>query len=325
MNNKQLSEIADATQTSKATVSKVLNHCYGVGNDVRERVFLEKERITRDISQKRHVPIYVIMPEAPDFFWNCNLLQCPGYEVKYNIYSKLGDTAMVMRYLKEAVMVEAKVIVIVAQIDDEIKSILEEIADRKLIIFLTELNHVINTFYVGSNPIEDGKRLAELCNHSLCTEDRILLVKDVLPCQSETSTARLNSFLQEINPEIKYDMLEVEYRINVSWYSATLARELSPFLEKYPYKNIVCFNGFTHHLCSALQKIKKSYQIKCYGFEKSPRSMEYVNMGYLKAVVCQNFTKQLEIAIGVAEKYLETGTCPSSKYVYVKSEMIEYL
>ena len=325
MNNKQISEISAKTNLSQATVSKVLNHCYGVSGDVRERVFKECGHIKGVDSVKNHISIYVILPETPNFFWGNKLPSLDNIKIKYNIYSRLGDNDTVIRYLTQATELDSEVIIVAASLNKETEEILTQLSKKKFIIFLTEYNQAFNTFYVGSNPKTDGGQLALSClkHHNL--NEKVLLIRDILPsdCHSKTSAMRLEGFLEKL-PNKNFDIIDIEMQTGIPYFSSTLARELSALLKKNQYHSVVCFNGFTDVLCSALQKIKLPFKVNCYGFENSPQNKKFAELGFLKAVVCQNFSNQLSCALELSKSYLESGCYPESKYTHIQSKTIDF-
>ena len=326
MGRKQISEIAATENISASTVSKVLNHSPGVSGDVREQIYRAAERINLTSKPDRPVSIYTIIPEIPNFFWDADLKrrQNDDISVKHNIYSRLGDLDTVVRYLKEAVDVDAEVIMIVTQLNERIEGILRRLADKKLIIFLTEYNSMENTFYIGSNAERDGRELAAACLRSHGDSERVLILRDMTLSQSSTSSIRMNAFKDAVSGRLEFDTADIHIQMGVPSFSSVLARELTPLFKKCPYSSVVSFNGFTNSLCAAVQKIKLPYRVGCFGFENSPQNKKWADSGYLKAVVCQNFSEQFSVALNVAEKYVKDKIRPDRKSTFIDSRLIEY-
>lgn len=322
---KQISRIANSANASPATISKVLNHCYGVSGDVRERIYREYDRVSCGKAESGHVNIYVIIPEIPSFFWNLELerFRNDWVTVKYNVYSRLGDHEIVMRYLKEAVACDADVIVIAAKLNGESEKLLSELADKKLIIFLTEYHDLVNCFYVGSDPGADGMRLADAC---LRRPDirKVLVLQENYPDQGKTSAIRLESFCGALQGRVAYDVVDVKVQVGVAMLPSTVARAIAPFLKTNAYDAVVAMNGYVPEVCAAVQKMKLPRTVRCFGFEKSPQIHKWAEKGYLKAVIWQDFARQFSAAMAIAEHYIETRQCPQKKYTFLPSGLVEY-
>lgn len=326
MNKNYVSKLADSADASPATISKVLNHCYGVSGEVRERIYREYDRVCEGTTESGHVCIYVIVPEIPNFFWNLELKKPrdPRISIKYNVYSRMGDHHTVMRYLKEAVACDADVILIAAQLNEEAESFLSELADKKLIIFLTEFHDLVNCFYVGSDARADGVLLAEACLKQPNIQ-KVLVLREILPAPSNTSTARLESFCGALRGKWDYDVLDIEVQMGMSTLPSTIARVLAPCFKEHAYDAVVTMNGYTSAVCAAVQKMKLPYRVSCFGFENAPQNQKWADLGYLKAVVWQDFTKQFSAALEIAQQYMQTRNCPPGKYTFLPSGVIEYM
>ncbi len=326
MNNKQIHKIADATNTSVATVSKVINHCYGVSSELRERVFLQSDKLVGKQTPKKPVMIYVIIPEVPNFFWNCELLspKNPEITIKYNCYSRLGDDNTVIRYLNEAISLNADVIIIATQNNAEIENTVRNLANDKLIIFLTEQHNIVNTFYVGSNPEKDGEILAENVLKHHDRSSKMLVLRDISPNKNTNSSSRFNAFIKTVDNKIAFDVFNIALKIGSPSFASSIAMALSPAFEKEHYSSIAFFNGFAPNVCCAIQKLKLPYKVNCFGFENSPQNQKWADAGFLKVVISQNFKEQLETALAFAEQYIKTQNYPNQKYTFVNSDLIEY-
>ncbi len=318
MKNNQISKIAQAAHTSNSTVSKVLHHCGGVGSETRDRVYTYAAASWQRKHNENALPTYALFPETPNFFWNCTLQNFDDlHRVKYNIYSRLGDDAMVLRYLQEAIALRSRVIIVAATLNEEARTLLRRVSVDALILFLTEYNAMVNTFYIGSDAAADGKLLANACKRECLKGSEILVLKE--RSDSETREHRLSAFLQTAQNDFVCDVKEIE--IDPSRFSpALLARSLAPQIEGKNYAALVCCNGYLPQICSALRKLRRP--LPCFGFEHFAQESEYAASGYLKAVVCQNFQRQLDTALAVAREYLDTGNAPGQKAIYVPSDLV---
>lgn len=106
--------------------------------------------------------VYCILPDVPNFFWKEALRGMMDHQlgkevpVKYNVYTKLGDTETVLLYLDEAKRLDVQVLIIAAVLEPPVRRILEEMVQDKLVLFLSEQEDLTNSFYVGSDAYQDG-------------------------------------------------------------------------------------------------------------------------------------------------------------------------
>lgn len=160
MSDTTVESIAKKLNVSKSMVSKALRHCGGIDSDTRQRILTE----THDIIQRDYgaCAVYFIMPDIPQYFWKpvregivhvINQLSIP---VKYNVYTKVSDESIVLRYLDEADRLDAHAIILAAHITPAIRQKLESMSVGRLIILLSECHDLVNTFYVGSDAYNDG-------------------------------------------------------------------------------------------------------------------------------------------------------------------------
>ncbi len=325
MKNKQIVTIAENTHTSTATVSKVLNHCHGVSSDIRELVYREYDRLEGKRKEEK-VAIYVILPETPSYFWNC---EYPAplddtLSIKYNIYSRLGDDAMVMRYLRQAIQLKTKVIVIAARLNDEMPELLATFAQTGLVLYLNEYNDTFNSCYVGSDPSEDGYRLAELCLRHIDSHDRLLVIRNKAFLDSSTERRRYDAFAGSVMGMVALDVVDMTLPIATPLLASLLAREMTTLFQQTAYTKVVCLSGFTYSLCLAVQKMKLPFAVQCFGFEDAPQNEKFADLGLLKGAVCQDFGAQLAETLKLAQAFVQTQQYPSRRFFFISSRMVEY-
>lgn len=314
MEDRQFSCIAAASCTSKATVSKVLNHCYGVSSQVRSRVFTQADRMQADTAV-RQVEIYTVFPESPVCFKQ-NLLRHPkDITVKYNVYSHLQDEETLLRYLEQAETLNAKVILVAAWATETVKLRLQALAQKRLVILLAQYGEVTDCFYVGSDPKTDGKKIAEL---SMQNNGKWLVVWDPsVPC-----LARLRAFSGAFRGE--WESLQVEIPADSARTASVLARQLSGRLTA-GYCGVVCLGAYTGAVCAAIRKLKLSGKCLCVGMGDAGLEAQYAASGLLKGAVYVDYPAQLEKAMALAQRYVRTGQCPDRKYIFTESEGRDYL
>lgn len=305
---------------SKSTISKALNHCYGVNSDLRECILNDySHKATR--KSVREVDIYVIVPETPRYFWRCKLpkVSDPDIKVKYNIISRPGDTSVILHYLKEAETLDAKAIVLVSLGNPQVEKEIERLSQGRLIIYLNNLNETKNTFFIGPDPQGACRALAEVCqkHHPGST---LLLISSSKSTLSPTFSKKISAFVDTIEGKIPYDILSVPVNSKSSSFPAAVSRALAEYLEKERFGSVVCLDGYTSKVCSALRKLKNvtGHSALCFGFENDPQNEPFAESGILKAVIYSNFQEQINLAMKKAEDYVLNGNFPHSKYSYTQ-------
>ncbi len=325
MKKSRVITIAENTNTSPSTVSKVLNHRHGISADVRQKVFSEYDRIGGG-KKEAAVAVYVILPEIPQYFWSSDYptLTPEGERIKCNIYSRIGDDEVVLRYLHQALALEAKVIIIAAKINEEMRELLDRFSETGLVIYLTEYNLTRASVYVGSDPADDGKKLAALCRRHIAEEDRLLLMMNTNEMWGETNKIRCDAFLEEMAGLAAYGSCDVDFSTDTSIMPSLLAREMLPLLVHGSYNKLICFTGFTHVLCGAVRKMRLPHTVQCFGFEDTPQNSKFAEMGLLGGVVSQNFPKQIAAAFELAFAFVATGARPEKENVIIPCDILEY-
>lgn len=313
MEDRQFSCIAAASCTSKATVSKVLNHCYGVSSQVRSRVFAQADRVRADTAA-RPVEVYAVFPESPGYFKQDLLKHPKDLAVKYNVYSRLQDEETLLRYLDQAESMNAKVILVVARVTDTVRRRLQTLAQKCLVIFLSQYAEVTNCFYVGSDPRLDGEKIAELSRKE---KGKWLVLSDsTAPC-----LARLRGFSAAFRGE--WESLQVEVPADPSRMASVLARQLNGRLAGYC--GVVCLEAYTDAVCAAIRKLKLPEKTVCVGMGNAGLETQFAASGILLGAVHSDYSEQLQEAMELAHRYVRTGLCPSRKYMFTESEAKAYL
>ena len=308
------------TKISKSTISKALNHCYGVNSNLRERILNDYSHLgtRKNISE---IDMYVIVPETPRYFWKCRLPKAsnPSVKVKYNIITSVGDISVILHYLKEAEDLGAKVIVLVSPGHPEVEKEIERLSQGRLIIYLNSFNETKNTFFIGPDPIKEGEDLAELCIKHHPKSSRLLVLTSNSNYKSLKSRNRFSGFFNKIEGIVQYDIISIPKYTKSPSFPAAISRILNEYLQNSDFGSVVCFDGITTKVCSALRKLKNvtGHNALCFGFENNPQNEPFAESGILKAIIYSNFQEQLIAAGKAAEEYLINGSHPSSKYVFL--------
>ncbi len=307
MEKSKLTAVAAELGTSRATVSKALNHCAGVSGAMRERILqaaAEKGLSGKPVSS---CDIYVILPETPEYFWGAlyealrdALADCP-WTSKGNLYSRMGDGDTVERYLTEAEELGARAILIAARYEG-LDQRLARLCTTKAVFSICE-PAVTNGFYFGSDFAADGRALASHCLAENPGARRILLAG--YPTERQ---AGLEARARELGVETDHMPLGRQDT------SAEIARSLWAAWEAKPFDAVICLDGIAGEVCAALKKCR--LELPCYGFEHPPVQERY---GVPAGELCQDLPGIARAAVRAAVRYLEEGMLPERKWNYVAS------
>ncbi len=291
---------------SPSAVSKAINHCPGLGTDLRERILdvADSEGI-----QGRRSPcdVYVILPDTPTYFWRTFLsvlgaaLRAQKLMIKYNVYTALGDGAAVSRYLDEAELLAPSVLIIASRYDG-IADRLAAMATRCAVLSAIELANIPNVFFVGSDHRADGRLLGEQVRAENPAARRILVL---IPDGDD----RFSGFA-----EATTDIDTLTWSITGSENASELARLFDSIHRATPIDAVVCMDGNTSMVCMALKKCRLS--IPCYGFEAQPIDPRYpLPVGE----VVQDLASIAENLTDYATRFIRTGTLPPQKNTFIAS------
>ncbi len=311
MKNSQLTALADRIGASSSAVSKAINHCPGLGAELRERIL--DIAATEGVSGRRTAcDVYVILPDTPTYFWRAFLkalgeaLEGRGLTAKYNVYTAFGDRAVVERYLDEAEALSPSVLLIAAQ-DAGVEERLSAMSTRRAVISLIDPIPAPNVFFVGSDHRADGRMLCERVRREHPTARRVLLLS---PSHTEE---RLAGFVEAA---AGLDCRTV--RLSGGESAAELARMLDATRRAWPSDAVVCMNGSTQLLGMALKKCR--LDLPCYGFETPPIDPRYP---LPDGEVAQELERIAEAAASIAADFVHDGVYPSSKCTYVASRYVQ--
>ncbi len=318
MKNSQLSRLAEQVGASNSAVSKALNHCHGVGSELRERILDAAEAEGISGRERPGCEVYVVLPETPSYFWRrfydrlADALRAHGVVAKFNIYSLFGDRALVERYLDEAEGMGASVIILAAHYPGIAERLAALAADR-LVMMTIEGEAATNVFFVGSDHYADGRKLAEECLGDNPLARRLLAFCPITKGGRRDENARLRGFADAVAAS------EPACSLTTVCFSredtpADLARMLDGMRRTGAPHAVICLDGFTEKVCMALKKCRMD--IPCYGFESPPVDGRYP---LPTGEICQDLERIAEQLAGYASSYLVTGMMPEAKHIYVES------
>ena len=175
MKNHELEKIAKITGAGKSTVSKALNHCFGVDRKNRERI-LEAAR-QAGVEETGCCDVYGIFPDRPLGFWTQvmeGLRELYESEIrcKFNICPH-GSATVLTGYLDEAARLGAKLLLIGM---GGREAQLQIGASGIPVFFLFENPGIVNTFSFTTDTHAEGKALRARLAPQL--NARVLLLDD---------------------------------------------------------------------------------------------------------------------------------------------------
>jgi len=308
-------ELSKNLNINKSTVSKVLRHCEGVDSELRELILSQVGPIHQ--RQVNNCDIYCIIPDNPKWFWSelkkgvMEMATREKYKYKLNIYTNLGDENIILRYLEEAKMLSARVVVLTAIITDRIQKKIEELNRTALVILLSEYESLVNCPYVGSNPVQEGRQMGKIYLEHY--EERQLIVID--NGRAGNSKMRIQGFMTQLpmtkrESVIKMCLSEKTFQ-NAQLLPAKLAEKLACYNNDHcTYCLYLPFNVYDVRMILRKAGIL-SYSV-CLCHDSAIFSVQGMQL-------CQSLYQQGIEAMNMAENFMKTEKYPASKYLFVPS------
>lgn len=310
MQSKQLSVIAEKVGISRTAVSMAINHCPGVNDELRAVILDEASK--HDVFGKPRLDcrVYVIIPEIPTFFWKRlfgllhSELKLHSVKAKFNIYSRLGNSEIVERYLDEADRMNVDVLIIAAKYEG-LDRRLEKLTKKCAVFSLCETVEANNVFYFGSNRSADGALLANHCLERLPEINNYLLLGNDRERSESFGMIMKNAGKRCFEASIGYERL-----------AAAAAREIYSLYEKHRFDSVICFDGFASKISISLKKCR--IDVPIFGFELRKIEKRY---GAPVSTVCQNLELIANETAKAAAGFLNGRIYPESKRTYIESEL----
>lgn len=323
MKESRLDFLAQLTNTSKATVSKTLNHCFGVEHETRQRILAaarEHGCLPRPVTP---ADVYVILPDTPKYFWGAcfqgvaaekgGLTSC-----KINIYSKLADMEEIFSYLDEAEQQVAQLVILSVFPHGALTTRLERLAARIPLFFLSEFMDITNTFFIGEDPYQSGYQLGQAYLSHFTEFKKIICVSTL---GSANAQKRRLGFIDAVASVGHSPLLDTIFMPPGNHIPAAgLARMLD---SRYAgaFDCVYCTDGILPQVCLAIDKLKYAHNVICLGHENPPGNDKYWSNGRIAACMVQNIEAQGKIAMRLAADYVERLVFPPSKFNYVPSAL----
>ncbi|MBE6598713.1 MAG: hypothetical protein E7638_04660 [Ruminococcaceae bacterium] len=328
MKDEKLVEVAQKLGFAKSTVSRTARHCSGVDAETRRLIlrYMDEAGITLE----KECSVYAIQPDTPNYFWGefAKILAKADTEerifLKQNIYTTLGDSDIVLRYLEEAEKISPPVLILSAHITPEIREILLRMKEKTTVFLLAEYDSVPYTFYIGADSYGDGYRMGE-CFCRRCPERTPVVVTNT---ESPTVCLRVKGFcdaLRQFDPQ-RFDRIPVyDYPLvyihcgKKQLAPSRLAAQLAEWIGGR--SNCCLYIPFgTGALSLALQKAKFGEKVLCFTHDSMLTSSGSPEKG-IAATMNQNVHAESREAIRAAVELITTGMCPDGKYTYIPSEL----
>ncbi len=305
MSNQQIESLSRALGVSRYTVKRALDHCPGVSSEMREQILAAAP----ESDPQGAYDAYLILPEIPAYFWGTLFeallrnFRARGIRAKYNVYSKLSDTAVAEQYLNEAQKTDARCI-IVAAMGERISTLLTELAPERCVFSLCNEIAAPNVFFFGSDEREDGRLLGARCASLPFAVSTCLFVGE--------NTARRAGILEILSPEHILD-LPCSYEDT----AADLARQLDPILKSRQIDVVIGLDGISAKIAMALKKCHAA--IPLFGFERQNIEERY---GKPTALVCQDLEGIAAALADATVEFLGRRTYPPRKNNFIPSHII---
>lgn len=329
MKDEKFIEIAQKLGVAKSTVSRAARHCAGVDAETRRAVLRYTESAGTNTGAS--CDIYTILPDTPNYFWGKlhDGIVCAQkkteFSVKQNIYTNLSDYDIVLRYLEEAEKIKPKVLLIAAHVTPEIREVLERLKKKCGVFFMTEMETMLYTFYIGADPYKDGFRMGQYYCENYANHTLIVKTYRQIP-SIRLRTEGFCDALRQFDPKRferipMYDLpVENIFAEKRQLAPSRLASALSEGIDRtketclyIPYGSVA--------LSLALQKARFGEKVACLCHDSMLDEDGRLESG-IAVSMNQNIVGQATAAVGAAVNYIKNGMCPDGKYTYIPSEMV---
>ena len=313
MKNK-LDVISNLSGSSKAAVSRAINHCFGVELESRERIV----SIAREmgVESSRECDFYCIFPDRPPKYWSDFIvrLSCAcGEDLrgKYNVYAR-SSALLLDEYLNEAKRLGARMILVCARPNEKQRELLLSASRDVPIIFLFDKVSITNTFCICTDAFSDGRLARQMAD--VKPGSRVLIISD----ETEVATSRIAGFCDGASLDA------VKINISDTFTAAEVARLVSEL-------GAGCFDAVYAAVGApreaALASIKLGYGAGC-----TVIGHDYLDVPLVKCEqngakyisLCPNTAAVCDAAAKAVSEYMKYGVFPNEKYTVISSGWRKY-
>lgn len=319
MDKINLEQISKMTCTSKATVSRALNHCPGVDPCTRVRIQGAARAAGYRMPKKLPAQAGLILPTLPVYFWDEmrrgveSVFIENGQPCRTALYSSLYGTEELLSCIATVSADCPKILLIAAPTSERIQKRLAKMAEQMVVFLIGEFLDIKNTFYFGQNACQDGYALARAYFEKRNNRNKILLIETT---ENRVSTSRTEGFLCYMEEQGFEPVGRINVRKSGRAFAAQLARELASVSQDF--NCVYGSDGILSDLCLAIQKLKRTDTVTCIGFEAVPQ--RYASL--VSATVVQDVYAQGRAAASAAIEYLQKDVLPGTKMNYIASKII---
>lgn len=329
MAKETLDSIAKELKVSKATVSRALRHCDGVGSELRNKILAMAE--DGGLIMGGECDIYCILPQVPSYFWrravDAVITHSGGDKrVKLNICTKSSDAETALYYLDEAGRMGARAIVISMQPTTALKERLERLAKERLVILLCEFFEAEGCYYVGGSPTDEGAAVGRLWLEKYPNIRPIILDFH----ENTNSVLRAAAFEQTLRQGgIVPRSLAIESSIYTDGFSTTpskLARMLDGMIDDRQNLGVYCpLGGVDISLTLYKLKTDPAPISVCHDIDIESDICMRTSANPLgvkcSAVCMQDIRSQARAAMELASRYIKEGALPPSRRVILPPDV----
>ncbi len=319
MDKINLEQISRMTYTSKATVSRALNHCPGVDSCTRARIQEAARTAGYQMPEKRPAQVGLILPTLPSYFWDemqrgaAAVFAESGQPCRTALFSTLYDTEELLSCVDTVEAYSPKILLIAAPTSERVQKRLSAMTEQMRVFLIGEFLDIKNTFYFGQNAYRDGYALARAHFEKRDGRDKVLLIETT---ENRVSCGRTEGFLRYMEGRGIEPVGRIAVRRSGRAFAAQLARELASVSQDF--NCVYSSDGILSDLCLAIQKLKRTDTVTCIGCEAVPQRYA----GLVSATVVQDVYAQGRAAAIAAIEYLQKDVLPGEKMNYIASKII---
>ena len=308
MESDKLKQIAEQSGTTVSTVRRVLGHCAGISSETRKSV-IGAQCALKHVVEQGDRRAYCILPDNPKAFWHKAVDVLNGHpffpSLKLSFYSSLQQSSTLTAYLQPLLDVTETVLILGASLNNEQRSLVEQITQNNLVIQLCEDSNVQGALYVGCDAYADGYALGEWASSNA---SRVGILQNPT---NHNVCERIRGFKDALG-EVPYVL--VDEPAEKQLYASHLARSLYAVS---PQPDLLfCPGGNALEVCQAVHKLRAP-SLKYILWESTLQQPQLI------ATVRQPLAEQMRTALQLATSFLANGTYPEQNR-YITPSKITY-
>lgn len=325
-----IKEIAALAGVSRGTVDRVLNNRGSVNADTAAKI----REIAQSLdykpnraglvlaAQKKKLKLGVIIFSTDNPFFSSVLKginekakELEGYNCTVIVREIPISASAQLKAIDELIAENVNGLAIAAYNDERIRTRINELYENDIpvVTLNTDIENSKRIAYVGSNYQKSGATAAgllKLMTHGTVNIGIITGSSDIL-CHTERIAGFTNTLLSHDNINI-VDIVET-HDDEIESYEKT-----TNLLNSHPEINALFFAaGGVYGGCRAICKLNPPKSLCTIAFDKTDRTVPYLNDGILSAIICQQPRVQGRKPLDILFTYLTTGELPKKEFNYV--------